>query len=759
MGALGLVSIDVSALTLGRLEVQSVLGEPLRAGVEVTSISAAEADGLKFSIGTPEAFKAAGLPYGSALSEMSVSSLKRPDGSYLVRLNGGRPMNDPFIDLLLEVTWNSGRIMRIYTVLVDPPGARQTVAPVNPTAAQTSLAPVTRPVPAQTPRPVAAAASVAPVPSQQPAPVLRTDSSVVRSTSAGEQQIKVQRGDTASKIAATYKTADVSLDQMLIALLRGNSDAFIGGNVNRIKTGAVLALPSDAQIRTNTPGEATRLINAQSNDFGDYRRRLAEKAPASQNNATDRLASGKLEANVAERNALGNSPDKLKISQGGLTGATADDTLAQSRQAQETNVRAVELAKNLEDLKKLQAASGSASTPIASAPTISGAPAVLAVPVEPLASAAAPVSVPALSVPAKPAVAVVATPVVAPASGFLARLKDSPLMLGAAALIAALIAFLLYRVLGGRRSTSADSVFIESKIPNDSFFKVDGGQQIDANDRHSSSFSSLSYSSSQLDASDVDPVAEADVYLAYGRDLQAEEILREAMRTHPERVAIPLKLLEIHAKRRDLRAFEALTIDIRKLTGGAGLDWTHAIELGRDLDPDNSLYQADAPTATATASPVLMPPNATSISPIEPAAASAPLFVHSVAPLDFDLDIPTPSRREVAPLPENDIGVAADVDTGPNTLQAAKSTESGFEFDMDWLPKHQLPDVSAAQPSHPDETEGGGEDPHTIKLSLARELQALGDIEGARSLVQEVANEGSAELQVKARQLLTQLAN
>ena len=146
-------------------------------------------------------------------------------------------------------------------------------------------------------------------------------------------------------------------------------------------------------------------------------------------------------------------------------------------------------------------------------------------------------------------------------------------------------------MLGRKRRDAGDSVFIESRIPKDSFFGASGGESVDTKNRGNSVVSSLSYSPSQLDAGDVDPVAEADVYLAYGRDLQAEEILREALRVNPERTAIHLKLLEIHAKRRDLRAYEALAADVHKLTGGTGTDWNRVVELGKDLDPGNPLYE------------------------------------------------------------------------------------------------------------------------------------------------------------------------
>ena len=139
---------------------------------------------------------------------------------------------------------------------------------------------------------------------------------------------------------------------------------------------------------------------------------------------------------------------------------------------------------------------------------------------------------------------------------------DNPMVLpGAAALLALLGGFAFYRTRQKKKGSGVDSSFLESRLQPDSFFGSSGGQRIDTNEAAASG-SSMVYSPSQLDAAgDVDPVAEADVYLAYGRDLQAEEILKEAMRSAPTRVAIHNKLLEIYAKRRDSKAFEVVATE------------------------------------------------------------------------------------------------------------------------------------------------------------------------------------------------------
>lgn len=840
--AVSTVSIDANALALGRLNVQSALGEPLRAEIEVTEITAAEADGMKVAIASSEAFRAAGVAYNPALSDLRVNLQRRADGRYVVRLTGTRSLSDPFVDLLVEANWSSGRIVRDYTVLLDPPTSRQAAPPPMPLAPQTSAAPpVQRAYPAVVPTVPRRERLAAVTPS--PAVTPEAPSRAGPGSTGTSERVTVRAGDTASKIAGTYKPAEVSLDQMLVAMLRANPNAFIGGNINRMKAGAVLDVPAASQASNVTPDDAKRTVTAQSRDFGEYRRRLAENAPTARVAAADRQAAGKLQANVEDRNAATASPDKLTISQGTAAARAAEEQLARDRQAQDGKSRVAELSKNITDLNKLQAAtdtgSTAPSTPAAAVSAVSPAPApapapavaAIAASTTPATSTASPTTA-ASTTPNATATTTVAPPTPAPAvpiagatevakatplalveRGFFAELMDSPLLLGAAALIALLIAFILYRVLGRRRQDAGDSVFLESRMPKDSFFGASGGESVDTKNRGNSVVSSLSYSPSQLDAGDVDPVAEADVYLAYGRDLQAEEILREALRVNPERAAIHLKLLEIHAKRRDLRAYEALATDVHKLTGGTGNDWNRVVEMGKDLDPGNPLYEAgvrSVPLADTTPQP--LSDNEITMPIVKPSAAPPPPFVPSVAPLDFDLDLSKPSTPKpiaafldaslppvaapvqslndtqraksaatttTAPAPlshrdvldlENDFDTAPgllepvmraagldDQHTQPATLRAGLPGDSGFiEFDMSSLAGlHRAP--SDTEPGRLEPLDEGNESPHAVKLSLARELQALGDVEGARSLVEEVESESSGELRSQAKRLLAQL--
>jgi pilus assembly protein FimV len=235
-------------------------------------------------------------------------------------------------------------------------------------------------------------------------------------------------------------------------------------------------------------------------------------------------------------------------------------------------------------------------------------------------------------------------------------LDDNPLALAAGGgLLAALLGFGVYKLRRRSKSESGETSFLESRLQPDSFFGASGGQRIDTREPTGSS-SSMSYSLSQLDAiGDVDPVAEADVYLAYGRDLQAEEILKEAMRSTPERLAIRTKLLEVYAKRRDIKGFESLAIQLFGLTRGEGSDWARAQELGQQVDPDNALYQLGGVPASFTGDAEHIEPLGASTMPqsvlpspsqFGPDAARASA---EAANLNMDLDLDLDFTDSVAP--------------------------------------------------------------------------------------------------------------
>ena len=146
MASAGFYAADASALALGRITVQSALGEPLRAEIDLPQITPAEAETLRASTASPEVFRSQGMEYTPTINNLRVALQRRPDGSAVLRLSSDRPVNDPFLDLVLDANWGSGRIVRSYTMLFDPPAMRRNAPAV--TAAPQISAPVPQAAPA-----------------------------------------------------------------------------------------------------------------------------------------------------------------------------------------------------------------------------------------------------------------------------------------------------------------------------------------------------------------------------------------------------------------------------------------------------------------------------------------------------------------------------------------------------------------------------------------------------------------------------------
>ena len=866
LAIVGLWGTQAAALGLGRLNVQSGLGESLRAEIEITSMTPEEAASLKLRIAPPEAYRSAGVDYNAVLPSTQVQMARRADGRNVLRVTSDRAVLEPFVDVIVEATWSSGRLVREYTMLFDPPGSRQAQA------AQPATAPVMTPAPspADVSPPVAAAPAAAPSATSaapaaprasRPTPPVRvnTPASTAPSAPSSGDEYRVRSGDSLSRIAGRTQRQGVSLDQMLVSLFRANPQAFVGDNMNRLKAGSVLTVPSSEEAGKFTPQAAREIIQAQSADFGAYRQRLASGVTTAATDAPARQATGKVQTQVEDRKqGAAATPDRLTLSQGAAKASAPEARVSREAERKDSGTRLAELARNVDDLKKLQgaatpaapaaatapaapaapaagtkpgaAAPSAAPTPAAVTPAPAATPAVAptitaAVPNPPAAPApaAAPAAAPVQSAASVAASAPVAAPVVAkPAApkpapapegpGLLDSLSDNSLLLPAAGVLVALLGGLgLYRLRSRLRKPAGETSFLESRLQPDSFFGASGGQRIDTREAAASTAgasSSMSYSLSQLDAiGDVDPVAEADVYLAYGRDLQAEEILKEAMRSSPERMAIRSKLLEVYAKRRDAKGFELLASQMFNLTRGEGEDWAKAQALGLTIDPDNELYQPGGePEEVRGAGGQVVEPLGASTVPYT-APAPAPMFQPAADAtldgIDLDLDLagadgPTLPTEMTQPFstasayngddtltfdaPGDDPKTvpvkrpsSADVASVATTIALPKPktppVDEGLDFDLESLSGPDpaaLPESSnttmldfgdfgivqgpAAQPEAT-----LGDSPLARKLELAEEFRQIGDMEGARDLLEEVVAKGDGALQAKAQGMLDKL--
>lgn len=824
------ISLDAQALALGAITVRSALGEPLRAEIEVPQISSEEESSFKAGVASPQAFRAAGMEYLPALAGARISLERRPNGQAYLRLLSERPINEPLLSVVIEANWATGRMVRDYTMLVDPPG--RVPAPAAPAAIQQPQAP-TRAEPVRAPSVARAPAAVQTTPEVKPRTPsqrrLAMEADQTRAARTSNEQVVVRRGDTAYRIASANLPDGVSLDQMLMAMLRANPNAFIRDNVNLMKSGAVLQMPTAEQANAMPRAAARRAVVAHSRDFHAYRQGLAQNTPGTQVEEARGSASGRVTAQVQEGSSTPPSPDRLTLSKGAAAAATgsssaAETGLSQSRQAQEQADRIAELNRNLSELGGLKGASGAtaaaSAAPGATTDTNSPVPSIAVVAAgaaSGASAAAATIAASASSAAAtaasagtpKAAPAPVAKPAPAPVSepSFIDALTENPMLpIAGAGLLALLLGYGVYRSRQKKTDSTLDSALSDNSH-GDSFFGSGGGEHVDTNERGSrvGGQSSMIFSPSQIDAAgDVDPVAEADVYLAYGRDMQAEEILKEALRTQPTRISVHRKLAEIYAKRRDPRALEAVATEARTITKGSGPDWTHIQSLGKTLDPANALYAsegvfaADKPgTSAREFSPDTAPMPSRVLEEQGPASSN-------FAALDLDLEnallkaapkkaegssfnagsvataavsavgalpsatakpapSPPPALESTAMLPPDMPSLDFDLDTMPGAPPASsvveapkEASDSGMiEFDFETLSADPLTRSSERNTVQPEDAD---DDPLSTKLELAQEFHAIGDKEGALSLIKEVIAEATGPIKARAERFLRELS-
>mgnify|MGYP001824192133 FL=1 len=238
------------ALGLGDIKVNSVLNEPLNAEIDLYSATNKDLDSLNVQLASKLAFARADIERSEYLNQLKFTLLTRKDGTPYIRVTTRRTFREPFVNFLIEANWQSGRLLREYTLLVDPPEmVRSRARPVS-TASTQKSAQVRRAAPKTTP--------VKPVTSK---PV-----SSVSYTSSGSGELSygpTQRNDTLYSIAKQMAPANVSIDQMMMALLRDNPEAFENNNINNLKSGYVLRIKDRASLTQLDKATAARQAREQ----------------------------------------------------------------------------------------------------------------------------------------------------------------------------------------------------------------------------------------------------------------------------------------------------------------------------------------------------------------------------------------------------------------------------------------------------------------------------------------------------------------
>ncbi|HYN54510.1 MAG TPA: FimV/HubP family polar landmark protein [Methylotenera sp.] len=643
---LALMPFSGFAAGLGKLNVSSGLGEPLKAEIELLSVSPDELSTLVAAIASEESYAAQGITRLSIHNNIQVELAKSSDGSPILKLRTNQPISDPYLDMLIQVDWASGRLQREYTVLLDPPGYKQPIDNVVPMPVRPPSVNMSNKGASSNNNSSANVADEAPAGKSQQS---RKPSNKVPDTKAESvdtnQELTTQRGDTLSLIAKQTQVEGVSLDQMLVGLYENNKQAFTEGNMNRLKVGQIIKVPSKESLTSISTSQAAKSVKIHSSNWNAYRNALAgavASSPAMETAEQKQSASGKV--GVAEDKAAPittgpkdvvklSAGDKALAKNGGDTGkalqdkiaALEEETTARENSLKEAQERTAALEKQLQDMQKLLAMKSQAmSDAQKNAETAKGVVEVPApvTPEEKLTTGAvdAPKSVDAVNPgtenaaadnantsnpPAETPVASVTPPVnktVTPPQANTEPVEEPSLLtslmnavdltilgaLGVVALLGTGWMFLRNKrrkdldsfergilTSGGLRANTVFGNTTGTASTSDTSFLTDFAQSADG---------------SMIDTNDVDPIAEAEVYMAYGRDAQAEEILKDAIFKEPKRYELHLKLLEMYAARKDTSAFEAIAGELYTTLGADDPVWIKVAEIGVTMEPENPLY-------------------------------------------------------------------------------------------------------------------------------------------------------------------------
>ena len=691
----------------------------------------------------------------------------------------------------------------------------------------------------------------------------------------------VRRGETLWSISdEVRRDPQISVQQAALAIYRHNPRAFYDDNLNNIRAGKILRMPERAAVESLSKEQAHLAFQEQFDAWQEYKRRLAgasrtvaagdvtaDEQPAAPDKPKAAKATARKETATAAK--AGRPEELLKIVRADLQGEqgagapkavepspggereqaalaaraeTLEESLA-SKQAEQKalrekldlvraqlrrEARLIELeSQALAPDKAAPTETAQAEPPkAAEAPKTEAAKAEtpateLSAPTAPKAEAPAPAPEKPQAEPPAPKKPLPPPPAASEKDlfGALPSLSDLflPIMLGVVVLASAAIGLIYLRRRRRAATEFEESILASQAVATENVPAREAAGEASAAESSILSDISQGYIAN-IHTDEVDPIAEAEVYLAYGRDETAEEILKDAMVKHPQRQELKLKLLEIYAGRKDVKAFETLAEELYAAVGGQGGKlWARVEELGRKVSPANPMFRGATPArveeqkekavspATAAATAVAAPP--TAAMPPETAldfdlgtpAVTVPATTKEESfDLDFDLgdtkpppagagggdggkkaETP-PAAKDVKPtagtdfdlgLESFDLGTPSEstVDFGlgkssaaPTTTPSAATASSGdsdFAFDLS-TPESGAETARAAEAAAAPMAGGGSQhqwDEAATKLDLARAYIDMGDAEGARGILEEVMAEGNPEQKKQAQDLVAQI--
>ena len=614
-----LMPISATALGIGELQLHSALNQSLNAEIRLLLAPGENPDDIKVKLAPPEKFDQAGVPWHFFLSKIHFQAIQQANGSLVIKVTSREPLTEPFLNFLLEVSWPQGSQFREFTALIDPPadyGAPVTASVYSKNHSVETYPDYDRPVrkPTRTVK----------------KRIARTEqrSNITPQTPSSGEYGPVEANTTLWRIADELGSErNVSTKQMLTALFQANPHAFNNGNINSLKQGAVLKIPETDAIR-----QADGAHSEPRPSIAQKEKSTAAR-PASSGNPALELVAPSSESKAAEitknEGPIKPGQDIAQTAGPSGTGTTTGgkDTELQSRiekLEQQLNMMQELLALKDQQLATLQGHTKPAE-PIAAdktkvetpatatttdSATATATPSITETPPPAPTQVPAPTPQPETATTPPPAPAKPTPPKPAPVAPVEAEgdIFSSPyynLVVGGLSVgLISLLGWLLWRKRKIESKTNTESMFASAsqiKLPDSDsslalpVMEMNSTGSYDVGTVGESSFISdftpSDFEAFDTDQSEIDPLSEADVYLAYGRYQQAEDLIHQAIKEHPDKDEYKLKLLEIFYANENKARFADFAQELAK--SGKSKDsafWNKVTEMGKDIIPESLLF-------------------------------------------------------------------------------------------------------------------------------------------------------------------------
>lgn len=522
------------SLGMGELELKSNLNQRFDAEIVLTSVGELENDEILPNLASQEDFDRVGVDRNFQLINLRFKVRVREDGQHVIHVTSNRPIIEPFLNFIVEVIWPTGRILREYTVLLDPPvfgteGVEKIDPGVSASQPQRQTSPSTRPQRRQIPA----------------APSVNTGRTEGVVTQEGEYGM-TGPGDTLWAIAMKVRpNSQVSVQQTMLALKRANPDAFINDNINLLKAGHVLRVPDINEIRAQTTEEAIAEVKVQNEEYQDFREGGVTQMDARRTSRRD------------DRREVPREDGELKL-------IASDDSGSRSGRA---DARTDELESALqvarEDLDRSRRANSDMQGQLDDLQgQIETMNDIVKLKDDQLAALRAELQKMQTAETASTPVAQTSTPASSTGS-----LLANPMVLGALAvlLLGGIGAAVMVMLRRRRQAADEDEDEFQPML-------MDDEPQLEAAD-DSAEETGVGFEAAGDEEEDVtqqtsDVIGEAEIYIAYGRFPQAISFLQNAIEAEPDRADIQLKLLEVYVQTEDATAFN-LQFEQLKMLGDA----------------------------------------------------------------------------------------------------------------------------------------------------------------------------------------------